>query len=301
MNSEYKEICTENYKSNKSEKLNDQKLLDNSSSKTKKLIHIIIILSIVNAFLIGILIYNIIFKNQKELNNSNEGNNSTQISNKIKAIYKLEQGKAFTFFNKNESNLKEGDYIILKQTFSNKNLRKLDILELNGNIYTPEEDGNISVEILFKKNLNNLKDFFKNSKHLLKIDLKDFNMEDVKSMESTFSGCSNLLEVDFEGVNSQNLINMHNTFENCKNIKKINLSMNKISKSLEYNNTFSGCENLEYINISSLPYINPNMFGGIKSSPIIYANEFISNDIKYIFHYSFQYKYKYSNRNERPK
>ena len=287
MNSEYKEIYTEKNKSNKTEKLNDQEPLDNSPSKTIILIHIIIILSIVNAFLIGFLIYYIIFKNQKELNNSNEGNNSIQISNKIKAIYKLEKGKAFTFFNKNESNLKEGDYIILKQTFSNKNLRNLDILELKGNFYTPEEDGNISVEILFKKNINNLKDFFKNSKQLLKIDLKDFNMEDVKSMESTFSGCSNLLEVDFGGVNSQNLINMHNTFENCKNIKTINLSMNNISQSLEYNNTFSGCENLEYINISSLPYISPNMFGGIKSSPKIYANEFISNDIKYIFHIHF--------------
>ena len=99
MNSEYKEIYTENNKSNKTEKMNDQEPLDNSPSKTKILIHIIIILSIVNAFLIGFLIYYIIFKNQKELNNSNEGNNSIQISNKIKAIYKLEQGKAFTFLN----------------------------------------------------------------------------------------------------------------------------------------------------------------------------------------------------------
>ena len=36
MNSEYKEIYTENNKSNKSEKLNDQEPLDNSTSKTKR-------------------------------------------------------------------------------------------------------------------------------------------------------------------------------------------------------------------------------------------------------------------------
>ena len=49
-----------------------------------------------------------------------------------------------TFLNKDESNLKEKDYIIMKKPFSQKYLRNLDILELNGNFYTPKESGNIS-------------------------------------------------------------------------------------------------------------------------------------------------------------
>ena len=139
--------------------------------------------------------------------------------------------------------------------------------------FTPNKTGNLTIEISFNKKLRSLKHFFKDNKNLLKIDLKDFDMEEVESMESTFNGCSNLFEVDLDGVNSQNLIIMNNTFEKCKKLKTVNLSLKNTSKYLKMNNIFCDCENLEYINLSSLQNVDDNMFKGFKSKPTIYAND----------------------------
>ena len=204
--------------------------------------------------------------------------------NKITVLYQAEEGKTFSFFNKNESNLKANDFFIREKSFSKMNLRNLNIIETNDIFYTPKESGNLTVEIYFNKNLTSLKEFFKNNKNLIKADFKNFNMEGVVSMESTFSGCSNLYEVDLEGVNSQNLLSINNTFEKCKKLEKVNLSMKNISEFLTSNNSFIDCENLKFINLSSFQNINNNMFLGIKSNPTIQANELIFNDLYYIFH-----------------
>ena len=271
------------------------------SNSKQKLIFIIVILSIVIICLIGIISFLIISqkikeKKHKETESSNSGeetidsknyNDEIRKQNIINAVYKMEEGKRFSFFNKNSLNLEEGDYIISEKGFSETNLRNLNILEANEGFYLPKKSGDLSVEISFKKNLVSLKDFFKNNNELVKVDLTNFIMRDVKSMESTFSGCSNLYEVDIGGVDSQNLINMDNTFEKCKKLKKINLSMKNLSNSLETNNTFLDCENLEYINLSSFQNVNDKMFEGIKSKPTIQANELISNSIKNIFQIKF--------------
>ena len=289
------------------ENKNQKKLKDNiakPSNSKKKLIIIIVLLSIVIIFLIGIILFLIISQTIKEKQNketesinsgeekidSKDNNDEIKKQNIINAVYKIEEGKTFSFFNKNALNLEEGDYIISEKGFSKTNLRNLNILETNEGYYLPKKSGDLYVEISFKKNLVSLKDFFKNNNELVKVDLTNLIMKDVKSMESTFSGCSNLYEIDIGGVDSQNLINMDNTFEKCKKLKNINLSMKNLSNSLETNNTFLDCENLEYINLSSFQNVNDKMFEGIKSKPTIQANELISNDIINIFQIKFNIK-----------
>ena len=46
-------------------------------------------------------------------------------------------------------------------------------------MYIPKDYGNFKIEISFKKNFTSLKNFFKNDNNLIKVDLKDFNMENV--------------------------------------------------------------------------------------------------------------------------
>ena len=287
---------------------NNNNSIDNSKPKSFKFIIIIIILLIIIIGLISSLIYIILKSKDKkddkdnDKNNDKDNTNESQRPNKeeenipiyienneiinnnlINALYQVEEGKTISFFNNDDSNLQKNDFIITKKSFSQKNLRYLNNLQINNSFYTPKESGNLSIEISFKKNLTSLSNFFKNNNNLLKADLKNFNMEGVVTMKSTFSGCSNLLEVDLEGVDSKNLKNMDNTFEKCTKLIKVNLSMKNISKYLESNNTFMDCENLKNINLSTFQNINKNMFLGIKSNPTIQANELISNDLNYVF------------------
>ena len=270
----------------------------NQKSKLKITIFIIIIifLSLVIICLTVLLIYFEGFKNKQENNTKEEkskdtkGINDNEITNKnkINTVYQIEEGKNFSFFNNDEANLKSNDFIIIQKFFSPNNLRNLELeeKEITDINFTPNKTGNLTIEISFNKKLRSLKHFFKDNKNLLKIDLKDFDMEEVESMESTFNGCSNLFEVDLDGVNSQNLIIMNNTFEKCKKLKTVNLSLKNTSKYLKMNNIFCDCENLEYINLSSLQNVDDNMFKGFKSKPTIYANDLISNKLDYIFHIS---------------
>ena len=133
------------------------KSVENSKDKPKlksyKIIIIIILISFIILLSVCLLVLKLILKKKKK-----KGEN-----NKIIALYKVEEGKTFSFFNKYESNLKENDFFIKKKSFLKINLRNLNNLEINDIFYTPKESGNLTVEISFKKNLTSLKDFFKNT------------------------------------------------------------------------------------------------------------------------------------------
>ena len=233
-------------------------------------------------------------RKKKEENDSKEINESKNINspkNVIFASYKVKIGEKMSFFNLNEKiNLKEEDILVKEKSFISNHLRYLDDLGINEIFYTPADNGFLSIEIIFKKNINNLENFFLNNKELTSVNMCNFEMKEVTSMKSTFSGCSNLLEVNFEGNNAQNLKSLDNTFENCTKLKFINLSFNNSSNIEEASNTFSGCENLEKINLTTFQNIDEEMFNGIKSTPTIIANEYISNDISNIFFNNFNIK-----------
>ena len=232
-----------------------------------------------------------------EENENTESNDETKLSeifdnyeNIIDAVYKVKNGEKMSFFNNEKMNLKDEGYIIKEKSFTNNDLRNLKNIEIINGFHTPAETGYLTVEIIFKKSFNNLDNLFLNNKELIKVDMTNFEMKEISSMKSTFSGCSNLEEVNFEGSNSENLKNMDNTFENCINLKNINLSLKNTSKLEETRNTFIGCYNLETINLTTFQNIKEDMFNGIKSTPTIIANEYISNSISNIFFNIFNIK-----------
>ena len=94
-----------------------------------------------------------------------------------------------SFFNLKESNLNENDYFIVENNFSENNLRILKQLETNNGFYLPIKTGSLSVDIIFKKKINILDNFFINNKELIKVNMSHFEMNEVESMKSIFSGC----------------------------------------------------------------------------------------------------------------
>ncbi len=237
----------------------------------------------------------ILIKKNKNENTEQKGDTKSNGSldnydNKIDAMYKVKTGEKMSFFNNEKTNLKGEDYIVIEKSFSTNNIRKLKNIEIINDFYTPTETGYLTVEIIFKKRFNNLDNFFLDNKELIKVDMTNFEMKEISSMKSTFSGCSNLEEVNLEGSNAENLKNLDNTFENCTNLKNINLSLNNTSKLQETRNTFAGCDNLATINLKTIQNIKEDMFNGIKSTPTIIANEYISNSISNIFFNIFHIK-----------
>lgn len=267
--------------------INKENILINTKKRIKIVFIILVIFNIIFIFTIGFLLYYFL----KMKGNSNK--NSTEISeslekksNSIEATYKIKEGQPFFIFNPNELNLKEGDYSLdgTIESQNNKTLRHLREIEVENGIYSPRETGYLSIKIIFKYNLKSLNCCFKNCKELIKVNLTNLEMEEVRSMDSTFSGCSKLNEINLEGINTANLMDMSYTFENCSELRDINLSPIKASKATKIESIFSGCEKLEVINISSFENLNDKLFNGIKSKPNIIGNTYISTKITQIFY-----------------
>ena len=77
-----------------------------------------------------------------------------------------------SFFNINyKNNLSDQDYFIKEISSTTNNLRHLKNLDINNGFYTPSKTGLLPVEIIFKKKLNNLENFFLNNKELIKVNM----------------------------------------------------------------------------------------------------------------------------------
>jgi len=228
-----------------------------------------------------ILAYFLLIKKEKKCQNIEKENN-IESKNTISASYIIKEGKEMSLINPDEIGLKKEDYSIEEIeiiTEDKSNLRFLKNIISVDNKYTPKSSGILSALITFKNNLNSLDGLFKDNKEIIKVNLNNFNMNDVVSMKSTFSGCTHLSEINLEGVNSSKLTKMENTFENCTELKNINLSPLNTTNIIYMNNIFSGCNHLETINLSSFNKVNSNIFNGIQSQPSIIANKQISNDL----------------------
>ena len=277
-----------NNTSNKIKSIN-KKPEKNCCTIIKFLIITILILIIAIAL---ILAYFLLIKKEKKCQNIEKENN-IESKNTISASYIIKEGKEMSLINPDEIGLKKEDYSIEEIeiiTEDKSNLRFLKNIIAVDNKYTPKNSGILSALITFKNNLNSLDGLFKDNKEIIKVNLNNFNMNDVVSMKSTFSGCTHLSEINLEGVNSSKLTKMENTFENCTELKNINLSPLNTTNIIYMNNIFSGCNHLETINLSSFNKVNSNIFNGIQSQPSIIANKQISNDLSNIFYNLFSVK-----------
>ena len=265
-------------KENSSNTLNLSKEKIYSNKKKKKIVLIlsiiIILLILIISFLCVYFLY--IKKNKTETEKEPEEETETETENgtknKIKAVYKTTSGEKIKLLN--DKNIKKEAYkIILLE--NNKKLRNLN--NIINSEFTPDVNGDISVNIEFKKSVNNLQSLFENIIQLKRIDLTNFDMSNVINMDSMFEGCTSLEDVILTGVNTENLKSMNYLFKNCKNLKEVDLSPINSENVENMTSIFEGCENINSINISSFPNIENDALNGINSKVNIISNERISD------------------------
>ena len=73
-----------------------------------------------------------------------------------------------------------------------------------------------------------MSELFSGCTSLKKIDLHNFNTENVNDMREMFSGCTSLEEVNIYNFNFATINNKQKMFEGCKSLKIINISPNQI-------------------------------------------------------------------------
>ena len=153
-----------------------QEKITNKVGKEKKkkksiLLFLLIIFSIILLITCAFLVFLLIKNKKKKKEEENESNEINELKNMHKpenviyAVYEVKSGEKMSFFNLNEKiDLKEEDINIKEKSFISNNLRNLANLEVNDIFYTPSDNGLLSVEIKFKKNINSLENFFLNNK-----------------------------------------------------------------------------------------------------------------------------------------
>ena len=122
-----------------------------------------------------------------------------------------------------------------------------------------EEFNNITLK--FPNHINSTQNMFIDLHNILKIDLFNFDVSQVTSMEGMFQYCSNLTSVIFPISNTHKLIDISYMFFNCTNLETINLGNINISSVLYMNDLFYNCRKLSSIILSNLDISNVTTFG----------------------------------------
>ena len=126
------------------------------------------------------------------------------------------------------------------------------------NIKTPfekyhifDKEGIYTIKYVFAKKLTTCEKMFFGCKHIISIDLSQFNTEEVTDMSLMFLLCSNLENINFDNFKTSKVTNMEGMFENCVSLKSLNLSMFDTSNVVRMNAMFACCISLNELNISN--------------------------------------------------
>ena len=104
---------------------------------------------------------------------------------------------------------------------------------------------------------------FKDCWNLINLDVSQWKMNNVISLESTFSQCSNLKNLDVANWNVSNVLNLTNTFAWCSNLTNLNVLQWDTRNVYLTDYMFSGCENLSTLNLSNWNLCNLTRVNGM--------------------------------------
>ena len=114
-----------------------------------------------------------------------------------------------------------------------------------------EEKGKYKIKYNFKNNLMRTCFMLCECKYLTKIDLSNFNTQNVTNMASMFDGCISLTNVNLSNFNTQNVTNMEYMFYWCESLTNIDLSNFNTQNVTNMNRMFSLCKSLSHIDLSN--------------------------------------------------
>ena len=126
-------------------------------------------------------------------------------------------------------------------------------IKINNNIipfnyfYKFNQKGKYIIQYSFKKYLTKINNMFYDCKFISKLDLSNFNTQNVTNMSFMFYGCKSLTKINLFNSKTQNAINMSDMFHGCNsltNINSFNLSNFNNPKRIDMNRMFYGCNSL---------------------------------------------------------
>ena len=89
--------------------------------------------------------------------------------------------------------------------------------------YKIEQIGKNIIKYIFKQPKANTNYMFCDCSFLTKIDLSNFNTQNVTNMSNMFSRCSSLTIIDLSNFNTQKVTDMSNMFRECSSLTNIDL------------------------------------------------------------------------------
>jgi len=132
-----------------------------------------------------------------------------------------------------------------------------------------KKKGIYKIKYTFKNKLSKTSCLFRDCSFLIKIDLSNFNTQNVTDMWGMFYNCSSLTNINLSNFNTQNVTDMGNMFYNCSSLTNINLSNFKTQNVTDMSSMFYNCSSLTNINLSNFNTRNVTfiweMFYGCKS------------------------------------
>jgi len=116
--------------------------------------------------------------------------------------------------------------------------------------FIPKNEGKYNIKLKFNINIKDCSYMFANCVNIEKINLIDFNTENIINMQYMFYEC-NIKNINLFSFKTKKVKNMCNLFGNCKNIKHLDLSFLDINNVTDISGLFKGCSSLK-----SLPDIS---------------------------------------------
>ena len=171
----------------------------------------------------------------------------------IGEVYINNENTTIRIINSYENDCRINSYYINKEYENEKEIKKnIEILINDKKIdfsyeYKFEQKGKYIIKYIFKQPLTKTDYMFCGCSSLKKIDLSNFNTQNVINMSDMFHGCSSLKNIDLSNFNTQNVTDMSYMFCGCSSLKNIDLS-NFNTQNITYMiGMFSGCSSLANI------------------------------------------------------
>ena len=89
------------------------------------------------------------------------------------------------------------------------------------NCFTPDQNGDYIIKIIFKKNLKDCSYMFRGCYNITSIDLSSFDSSNVTSMKYMFGKCANLETINLNNLNTQKVTDISYMFNSCSSLTKI--------------------------------------------------------------------------------
>ena len=210
-------------------------------------------------------------KDSNEIQNNRDFNNEEEIK-KCKIIID-DETVPFNYYHKF---LFQGKYII-KYDFKDK-IEKTVLMFGDCDLLTKINLSNFNTD-----NVTKMNNMFDGCSSLTKINLSNLNTKNVTDMSYMFNGCSSLTNIELSNFDTRNVTDMENMFYGCSSLINIDLPNFNTKNVTDMNRMFFECSSLENINLSGFNTQKvtdmSSMFGGCSSLTYIYLSNFNTQNV----------------------